>query len=165
MGRAPAPLVVLALHPRPSCAVAPLPTRRSSMEMTRDRFVAQFAIAFHVHCLKMWRTRRREAPTFITTCLHEWIRVAGGRMALEGADFSALARPVVEELHRRLAKEERPNADLLAGLIYDMLEQAGVEVTLSQVSDKPMPDSATAHARVETDTVGGTPIVVPRALT
>lgn len=109
------------------------------MEMTRDRFIAQFAISFHVHCLRMWRTRRNEPPTFITTCLHEWIRTSGGQMALKGAEFSALTQPVIEALHRRLPRTERPDADLLAGQIYDVLDKAGVEITIRHFSDMPTP--------------------------
>lgn len=52
------------------------------MALDRERFIEQFAIAFDVHCLRLWSRRRREAPTHLTPCLHERIRSRGGRMRL-----------------------------------------------------------------------------------
>jgi len=101
------------------------------MELTRDRFIEQFAIPLEVHCLRHWPKRRREAPIFLARCLHEWIKTAAGRMALAGPLFGQLARPVIEELHRVTPKGERPDAKALACKIYDALDAAGIDVTIA----------------------------------
>jgi hypothetical protein len=38
------------------------------MELTRDRFIEQFAIAFRVHCLRIWSTRVNAA----SGCARQW---------------------------------------------------------------------------------------------
>jgi hypothetical protein len=101
------------------------------MEITRDRFIEQLAIAFQVHCLRLWRRRSKEAPPHLSTCLYEWIRTNGGRMALAGPAFGELVRPVIEQLHRVTPQGERPDAKDLAGRLYDALAAADVEVTIA----------------------------------
>jgi hypothetical protein len=100
------------------------------MELTRDRFIAQFAITFGVHCLRGWSTRLKSAPTHLTACLYEWIKTNGGRMSLSGADFATVVGPVIEDLHRATLKGERPESELVTGRLYDALDAAGVEVTI-----------------------------------
>jgi hypothetical protein len=100
------------------------------MELSRDRFIEQFAIAFRVHCLRLWSTRLKSAPTHLATCFYERIKINGGRMSLSGTDFARLAKPVIEDVHRSTPKGERPDADRLAGLLHDTLEAACVEVTI-----------------------------------
>jgi hypothetical protein len=101
------------------------------MELTRDRFIEQFAIAFRVHCLRIiWSTRLKSAPTHLATCFYERIKINGGRMSLSGSDFARIAQPVIEDVHRSTPKGQRPDADGLAGLLYDTLDAAGVEVTI-----------------------------------
>jgi hypothetical protein len=101
------------------------------MELTRDRFIDQFAITFGVHCLRSWSTRFKSAPTHLTTCFYEWIRTNGGRMPLSGAAFATIVEPVIEGLHRTTPKGERPESALVAGGLYDALDAAGVEVTIT----------------------------------
>ena len=101
------------------------------MELTRERFIDQFAITFGVHCLRIWSTRFKSAPTHLTTCFYEWIRTSGGRMSLSRADFATIAGPVIEDLHRATPKGERPDSKLVAGRLYDALDAAGVEVTIT----------------------------------
>lgn len=100
------------------------------MLLSRERFVEQFAIAFGVHCLRHWPKRRKEAPTFLTTCFHERIGTSGGRMAISRADFARLAAPVIEELHRTTPSGGRPDGRVVAEKLYDALDRAEVEVTL-----------------------------------
>jgi len=100
------------------------------MELTRNQFVEQFAISFGVHCLRGWSMRRRDAPIHLTTCFYEWIQTCGGKVAISGADFTTLAEPVIEELHRATPKGQRPDANLVASRLYDALDGAGVEITL-----------------------------------
>jgi hypothetical protein len=100
------------------------------MELTRDRFIDQFAIPLHVTCLRLWRRRAKTAPTFLTTSFYETMKTSGGRIALSGAVFSDLVSPLIEEVHRSLPNGERPEANRLAGMLYDTLDAAGVEVTI-----------------------------------
>ncbi|CAN5901325.1 hypothetical protein BH11PSE3_BH11PSE3_25680 [soil metagenome] len=105
------------------------------MKLSRLRFIEQFALTHEVQCLRHWPRRSKQAPTFLTPCLCEWIRTAGGRMklgesAFEGPAFGALARPIIEELHRLTPAGERPDAKVLAGRLHDALDSAGVEVSI-----------------------------------
>jgi hypothetical protein len=99
------------------------------MEISRDRFIDQFSIPLHVACLRLWR-KRKTVPTFLTTTFYETMKTSGGRIALSGGAFSDLVSPVIEELHRSTPKGERPESKRLAGLLYDTLDAAGVEVTI-----------------------------------
>lgn len=103
------------------------------MALDREHFIEQFTIAFDVHCLRLWSRRRREAPTHLTPCLHERIRSCGGRMRPSPAAFAALVVPVIEEMHPRTPRGERPDGRDLAGRLHDALAAAGVEVTLKKV--------------------------------
>jgi hypothetical protein len=100
------------------------------MELTRDRLIEQFAIAFRVHCLRLWSTRFKSAPTHLATCFYERIKINGGRMSLSGADFAKMAKPVIDAVHRSMPMGQRPDANRLAGLLHDTLDAAGVEVTI-----------------------------------
>ncbi len=100
------------------------------MELTRDRFIDQFAITFQVHCLRLWSRRHKSAPTHLAACFYEWIKTNGGLISLSAADFARIAEPVIEDLHRNTPKGQRPDADRLADLLYDALDAACVEVTL-----------------------------------
>lgn len=100
------------------------------MILSRERFVDQFGITFAVQCLRHWPRRRKGAPTFLTTCFHEWIKTNGGRMTIGPADFARLAEPVIEEVHRMKPDAERPDWKMVAGKLYDVLDEAGVDVTL-----------------------------------
>lgn len=104
------------------------------MDLSRDHFVDQFAITFGVHCLRSWSRRRNEPPSHLTACFYEWIRINGGQISLSAAEFADLATPVLEEAHRRTPKGKRPDAVFVAGLLYDALAAANVEVTLKSVS-------------------------------
>lgn len=104
------------------------------MELSRDRFIDQFAITFGVHCLGGWARRRHEPPTYLTACFYEWIRINGGQIALSAAEFADLTAPVIEEAHLRTSKGQRPDAKFVAGLLYDALSAANVEVTLKPIT-------------------------------
>jgi hypothetical protein len=100
------------------------------MMVSRERFLDQFGITFAVHCLRHWPKRRKGAPTFLTACFYEWIKTNGGRMTIGPADFARLAEPVIEEVHRTKPDAERPDWKVVAGKLYDVLDEACVEVTL-----------------------------------
>jgi hypothetical protein len=99
------------------------------MELSRDRFIDQFYIPLHVACLRLWR-KRKTVPTFLSTTFYETITTSGGKIAVSGAAFSDVVTPLIEELHRTLPKGERPEPKHLAGVLYDTLDGAGVEVTI-----------------------------------
>ena len=100
------------------------------MALSREQFVAQFAISFGVHCLRRWPTRRKTAPTHLTACFYERIRINGGRMAIGPADFARLAEPVIEELQRTTPNGVPPEWNDVAARLHDALVQGEVEITL-----------------------------------
>jgi hypothetical protein len=110
------------------------------MELTRDRFIEQFYIPLHVACLRLWR-KRKTVPTFLTTTFYETMTTSGGKIAVSGAAFSDVVMPLIEELHRTLPQGERPEPKRLAGLLYDTLDAARVEVTL-----KPFAAATRSHS-------------------
>jgi|LNAP01.1.fsa_nt_gb hypothetical protein len=121
--------MVLALRAEPSGAVAES-AQDTAMELSRDRFVDQFAITFGVHCLRHWSTRHKAAPTYLAPCFYGWIKTNGGLIGLSPAEFAEVAEPVIEDVHRLTPKGQRPDARLVAGRLYDALDAANVEVTL-----------------------------------
>ncbi len=100
------------------------------MRLSRDQFVGQFGISFGVHCLRRWPTRRKAAPTHLTTCFYETIRTNRGIIPIAPADFAQLAQSVIEELHRTTPLGERPAWTDMAARLYEALDQAGVEIVL-----------------------------------
>ena len=100
------------------------------MRLSRDQFVGRFGISFGVRCLRRWPTRRKAAPTHLTTCFYESIRTNRGVIPIGPADFAGLAQPVIEELHRTTPPGERPAWDDMAARLYEALDQAGVEIVL-----------------------------------
>ena len=100
------------------------------MRLSRDQFVGQFGISFGVHCLRRWPTRRKAAPTHLTTCFYESIRTNRGVIPIAPADFARLAQPVIEALHRTTPIGERPAWEDMAARLYEALDQAGVEIML-----------------------------------
>ncbi len=100
------------------------------MDIGRDRFIEQFAIAFHVQCLRHWPKRSTAAPYHVSTCLHQWIGTAAGHVPLKGHEFNEIVQPVIDELHRLTPRGERPCSRDVAGRAYDALSAAGVEVTI-----------------------------------
>ena len=110
------------------------------MMLSRDQFVGQFGISFGVHCLRHWPTRRKAAPTHLTPCFYEWIRISLGVISIGPAGFARIAEPVIEELHRTTPAGKRPEWKVMAARLYDALDQAKVEVTL-----KPFPTISAAR--------------------
>jgi hypothetical protein len=93
--------------------------------LRRDEFVAQFAIPFHVHCLKLWSRRSTAPPYSVARCCYEWIGTTNGSVNLKVHEFTALARPVIDELYRVTPKGQRPDANDLAARLYDALDAVG----------------------------------------
>lgn len=96
--------------------------------VTRDRFVEHFSVTLHVHCLRSWSRRQKEAPIFLSRSIFDWIRIANGAIAIASAhDFADIVDPVIVELHRVTPKGRKPDAADLAGRVWDALDAAGVE--------------------------------------
>jgi hypothetical protein len=101
------------------------------MKLTRAEFIAQFAIPFHVHCLKLWSRRSKEPPYLVLKCCFDWIAKTNSTVSVKANEFSLLAHPVIDELYRATPKGKRPDANDLAAKIYDVLNAAGVVVTIN----------------------------------
>lgn len=100
------------------------------MDISRERFIEQFDIAFRVQCLRRWPKRSKAPPYHMSTCLHQWIGIAAGHVPLKLHEFNELVRPVIDEVHRAMPKGERPCSRDVAGRVYDALSAANVEVTI-----------------------------------
>ena len=109
----------------------------SAMQLRRDEFISQFAIPFHVHCLKLWSRRATAPPYSVARCCFDWIGITNGTVTLRAYDFAVIARPVIDELYRTTPKGKRPDANDLAAGLYDALDAAGAEVTIKP----PLPPS------------------------
>ena len=84
--------------------------------VTRERFVDQFAISIHVHCLPMWRKRAKEPPLHMSRSIFEAMRTCAGDIPLApSAAFGEIVHPVIEELHRITPKGMRPDPCELDG--------------------------------------------------
>ena len=104
------------------------------MKLRREEFIAQFAIPFHVHCLKLWSRRASEPPYSVARCCYEWVGLTNASVNLKIYEFTALVRPVIDELYRTTPNRQRPDANDLAAKVCDALDAAGAEVTLGRPS-------------------------------
>jgi hypothetical protein len=64
-------------------------------------------------------------------CLYEWVKTTNGTINLTPHEFGAIARPMVEALWQK-TKGQKPTMQELAGTLYDALDAAGAEVTISK---------------------------------
>lgn len=102
------------------------------MKLRRDEFIGQFAIPFHVHCLKLWSRRSTAPPYSVARCCYEWISTTNGSVNLTAYEFAVAARSVIDELYRLTPKGQRPDANNLAARLYDALDAVGGEVTIGK---------------------------------
>ena len=99
-------------------------------QLSRDQFIAQFAISIGVHSLRVWQRRSKSPPTHVARSIHEVIEMTLGNIPIGSAAFGEIVAPVIAELHRRTPQGMRPDAQELTGLVYDALDRAGIEVTI-----------------------------------
>ena len=85
------------------------------MKLSRAEFIAQFAIPFHVHCLKLWSRRGYAPPYSVGRCCFEWIGVTNGTVTLKAHEFTELVRPVIDELFRLTPKGPATGCELPCG--------------------------------------------------
>lgn len=104
---------------------------KDSMQITRERFVDQFAISIGVRALKVWRCRSKNPPDLVGLYIYQTIFIANGNLSLSSTEFCRIVKPVIVELHRITSWGQRPGASDLTGRIYDALSVAGVEVTIN----------------------------------
>jgi hypothetical protein len=107
------------------------------MKLPRDEFIAQFAIPFHVHCLKLWSRRASEPPYSVARCCYEWVGITKGSVKLRVYEFTAVVRPVIDDLYRKTPKRQRPDANDLAAKVYDTLDGTGAQVTFGRPAGDP----------------------------
>ena len=100
------------------------------MKLRREEFIAEFAIPFHVHCLKLWSRRAQQPPYSVARCCYEWVGITNGNVNLKVDEFTALVRPVIDELYRTTPNRQRSDANDLAAKVYDAPDAAGAEVTI-----------------------------------
>jgi len=48
------------------------------MELSRERFIEQFAITIQVTCLRLWRRRAKTVPIFLGRSFYEAMTTSGG---------------------------------------------------------------------------------------
>ena len=100
------------------------------IKFTRDRFIGHFQITFGIHCLRMWKRHVKQPPTFIATCLYEWIKTNSGEVMADADVFVHVVAPVIEQCF--IANNgQRPDAEHFTGLVYDALDAAGVAVVIT----------------------------------
>jgi hypothetical protein len=79
------------------------------MKLPRDEFIAQFAIPFHVHCFELWSRRASESPSSVARAATSGSASAKVSVDLRGYKFTAVVRPVIDDLYRRTPKRQRPD--------------------------------------------------------
>jgi hypothetical protein len=101
------------------------------MRLPRHSFIDQFWPAFQVHCLPLWRQGSKEPPDHLPRAVFEWIKTSNGQICVDLPEFRAIVWPIIVELHQK-HKGARPDAQELAGAVYDALSAAAVEVTIGE---------------------------------
>lgn len=100
------------------------------MEVTRERFIDQFAISIGVHALKVWPRRSKEPPDHVGRAVYDIMTVCAGDIPVASVDFGRIVQPIIAELHRITPNGRRPDAHDLTGRVYDALSAAGIEVRI-----------------------------------
>lgn len=100
------------------------------MQITRERFIDQFATSIGVRALKVWHRRSKKPPDMVGLYVYKTIFVANGEVPIGSTEFCRIVEPVILELHRVTSRGQRPSASDLAGKIYDALSVVSVEVTI-----------------------------------
>lgn len=67
------------------------------MDITRGRFIEQFAIAFHVQCLRHWPKRSKEPHHHVSMCLHQWIGISAGHAPMKVHEFHELVELAIDD--------------------------------------------------------------------
>lgn len=99
--------------------------------MDREEFIERFAISFSVHSLRLWDKRSMAPPLHVSRSMYEVIALNRGKLTLPNSSaFAAIIHPVIAELHRKLPRGQRPAMGELAGLAYDALCRAGIQITV-----------------------------------
>lgn len=100
------------------------------MQVSRDRFISQFAISIMVRALKTWPRSTKRFPEHMPTAIYETIKGTNGQVSITSREFGVIVDPVLREIHQLTPFRTRPDHNVLTGLVYDALDAAGVEVTI-----------------------------------
>lgn len=100
------------------------------MKITRERFVAHFAIAIDLRCLRKWDRRSKTAPDFLGRSIYETIRTTNGTISVEERPFSEIVNAAIRELYERMPRGTRPERYEFGDFIYDRLDRAGIDVEI-----------------------------------
>lgn len=100
------------------------------MRISRDRFIDQFAISIMVRSLRLWSRRSRAFPDHLPSSIYETLRVCMGVLPITAQEFHAIVEPPMLALHRSTEPGSRPDPKEVAGLVYDALDAAGIEVAI-----------------------------------
>jgi hypothetical protein len=100
------------------------------MELPRDRYMNQFGSSIKVAITRNWGVARKDAPTYFSRTLYETLRTTNGKLSVEQPAFDAIIKPVIVDVHSRLARWKRPDPGEFANRVYDALAQAGVELEI-----------------------------------
>lgn len=98
----------------------------------RDTFLDQFTSTILVRGIQTWSLRLIRPPEHLPGCLYDAMIVCNGRFSVTRDQFHAVIWPLVVEVHEtgRKAKGRRPDASAFADRLYDVLSQAGIEITI-----------------------------------
>lgn len=54
--------------------------------------------------------------------------MCAGQIPISPREFRRIVEPFIRELHQKTPFRKRPDHDTLTGLVYDALDQAGIEI-------------------------------------
>lgn len=100
------------------------------MRISRTQFVEQFFPAFIVRVLSAWKRRGRTSHEVVAIYLYDSITVSNGRVPIPKSEFIRIVTPMIDKLIAATHKGEKPDARNFAGLTYDVLDQAEVEIEI-----------------------------------
>ena len=98
----------------------------------RDTFLSQFTSTILVRGTQGWQFRLIKPPEWFPGSLYDAMKTCNGKFSVTRCEFYDAIWPLVVEVHEagRKAKERRPDASAFAGRLYDVMSQAGIEVTI-----------------------------------
>ncbi len=70
------------------------------MELSRERFIEQFAITIQVTCLRLWRRRAKTVPIFLGRSFYEAMTTSGGGKQLLSHTADTRSREVFWSRYR-----------------------------------------------------------------
>jgi hypothetical protein len=101
------------------------------VDLAREKFVDHFEIVLDVQCFSRWPKRgRSRPPTWLSGCFYQWMRTSAGDIQATERRFIEVVDSLIAELHETAPRGEAPKRKVVAGLLYDRLSAAGIEVRI-----------------------------------